>query len=119
MCIEASIDRLASSQDSQKSPETKALIRISPQLYKLIGLEFWFRSNSVNLRPCHFHNSAIQACVQIVHKPAKVVQILVDGWKCKTISVKSFFQYIAKQAMTAKCCQTNLNDISFDAQTMP
>ena len=116
-CITSHLAYVA--QNLHKSLQTKRFVIINPQLYKWISFEFFQRSNSVNPCPCHFQTSAVQTCIQIVHKPAKVVEILVDGWKCKAISVKSFLQYIAKKALTAKCCQINFNDISFHAQTVP
>ena len=106
-------------QHLHKSLQTKRFVTIDPQLYEWIGFEFFYRSKSVNPCPCRFQTSAVQTCIQIVHKPAKVVKILVDSWKCKAISVKVLLQYIEKKSLAAKCGQINFNDISFHAHTMP
>ena len=92
---------------------------MDPILYKWIRCKFFRRSESVNTCPSTLHTSTEKACIQKVNKPAKIVEILVDGWECQAVCIEAFLEYVVENCLPTKPSQVNFNDVSFHAHTMP
>ena len=56
-----------------------------------------------------------KACIQIVNKSAKIVQIVGDGRQCQVVCIEAYLECVAENCLPTKPSQVYLNDVIFHA----
>ena len=103
---------------TEEGMQTTRFVTIGPILYKWMRSELWKWDESVNMVPRTLHTSIDKACIQLVNKPAKIVQIGVDGWQCQAVCIEAYLECVAENCLPTKPSQVYLHDVSSHAHTM-
>ena len=110
-----SVDSISCAEEGM---QTMWFVTIGPILYEWMRCELWTWNESVNSVPRALHMSIDKACIQIVNKSAKIVQIVVDGWQCQVVCIEAYLECVAENCLPTKPSQVYLNDVSFHALIM-